>query len=170
MIKVLGSAIFLISLSAVGVKKATELRKSLRSITSAICVLSVYKSELSTSRAAMSKIAHVLSSSQDSGVRRFGNCLKINAHSIGEKDFSEIWVDAVKTAFNTMPDDCLRDLCALGAYIGRYEIDAQLEAVDRCISGITVRAEELKPKCALEGKMYIGLYSGIGLIVSVMLI
>lgn len=87
---------------------------------------------------------------------------------IETQPFSEQWRAAFGTLNGFSPEDQAA-LCTLGEQLGKYDADAQLDAIDYCIHYLQVAEEEARANAARHGKLYSGLGLTVGLIVAVTL-
>lgn len=82
--------------------------------------------------------------------------------------FSEQW----RAAFDTLPGFSPEDqaaLCALGEQLGKYDSDAQVDAIDYCVAYLQSVETQAREDTARRGKLYAGLGFTFGLIVAVTL-
>lgn len=168
--RVFGAAILILALTSIGISKAIEFRRCLTVMQDLILMLDSAKSELCTSRTPMNRIIERIEKNSRGEVKRFAGRLLLSMDRLGEAEFSSLWNETVTEAFASLPSDCISELTNLGTSLGRYNVDMQIEAIDRCTQVLTKNIDELRPQNGKMQKMYIGLYGGAGLIVAIMLI
>lgn len=168
--RVFGAAILILALTSIGISKALEFRKRLTVMQDLILMLDSAKSELCTSRMPMNRIIKRIEQNSRGDVKRFAEKLLLSMDRLGEAEFSSLWNETVTEVFASLPSDCISELTNLGTSLGRYNVDMQIEAIDRCKQVLVKNIDELRPQNGKMQKMYIGLYGGAGLIVAIMLI
>lgn len=82
--------------------------------------------------------------------------------------FSEQWRAAFRALEGFSPEDQAA-FCALGEQLGKYDADAQLDAIDYCIHYLQTAEAEARATAAQRGKLYSGLGLTAGMIVAVTL-
>ncbi|MDO4815391.1 MAG: stage III sporulation protein AB [Bacillota bacterium] len=168
--RVFGAVVLVLALTSIGICKAIEFRKCLTVMHDLILMLDSVKSELCTSRTPMNRIIQRIEQNSRGEVNRFAGSLLASMDRLGEAEFSSLWRDTATDVFGVLPQDCITELSELGTCLGRYDMDMQLEAIDRCKHKISNNIDDLRPKNGKIQKMYIGLYGGTGLIIAIMLI
>lgn len=87
--------------------------------------------------------------------RIFLDILRNNMDRLGEKDFQELWREALEAA----PDpgeEARRDLTALGAVLGHYLLEAQKDALHGCILSLRTQAESAREELPHLQRVSIG--------------
>lgn len=82
--------------------------------------------------------------------------------------FSEQWCEGFGALADFSPEDRAA-LCTLGEQLGKYDADAQLDAIDYCVHYLQAAEQDARASVAQHGKLYSGLGLTIGLIVAVTL-
>lgn len=82
--------------------------------------------------------------------------------------FSEQWRAAFSALDGFSPEDQAA-LCTLGEQLGKYDADAQLDAIDYCIHYLQAAEEDARANATQRGKLYSGLGLTAGMIVAVTL-
>ncbi len=166
----LGSIIIVAACSMMGIKKAADLGYTEKSYAVIISMLEVAKSEICTRRAPMDEVLRVLSDGAAKPIKPFLSALSERLCTLGEHSFAEIWRDCADKYLLSLPTSSLAAVKSLGASLGRYDAEMQLAAIQRCMTVLMQEQETFRARLNANKRMYIGIGSGTGLIIAIMLL
>lgn len=168
--RIIGAVVLTVALTAMGTCRAIEYRKRINVMQELVLMLELMKSELGTSSASMNRIIKRIQKCCSGDIKKFADALLRSMDRLGETEFSVLWQEAEKETLSVLNPDCFSEISSLGESLGKYNADMQIDAIERCRRAVVGSINEIKPQSGKIQKMYIGLYGGAGLIVSVMLI
>lgn len=88
---------------------------------------------------------------------------------LGERSFSEIWRNALDTCSLEDKPESLEPLAGLGSILGRFDLDAQLKALDACIKRLDELWEAEKKEYPARRKLLISLSLAGGIFLVILL-
>lgn len=166
----LGAVFVIAALSAMGIAKAAELKTNLQVLQNALLMLELIKSEICTMRVPMIKAVEKAASSCKGSVKSFAECLSDSMDRLGDIDFGTLWRGAAEKTLTSIPQECFDAIVNLGNTLGRYDCQMQAQAIDSCAEILTAVSAKRRDELKNSQKMYVGLYSGAGVIIAVILI
>lgn len=92
-----------------------------------------------------------------------------NLENLGEVSFSTIWQRAVGLCAWPLGPDERRELEALGAVLGRYELSFQLQALDSCTDYLKRSRERLRESLPAKRRILLGLSVSMGAFLVILL-
>ena len=155
MVHWLGIVLILISSGYWGIRKTAELRRRPRLLKAAADSLKLIRSDIAfrllplpdtlrhAAQAAPAPLRHVYAALSEQ------MCTET-------QPFSEQW----RAAFDALPDFSPEDqaaLCTLGEQLGKYDADAQVDAIDYCVAYLQSAETQAREDTARRGKLYAGL-------------
>lgn len=166
----MGAVAVIVSMAWCGFSKCLLLKKRERVLASLLAMLELMKNEICSRKTPMKMILTRINAFEEPYVRAFSGQLVSDMDSLGERSFAELWCEAADRQFDILPEPALRALKTLGLSLGKYGAELQSCAIDNCVDTLKKEHEELKSRMQSDSRMYIGLYSGIGIITAVILI
>lgn len=168
--RLLGAFMIVTAMSMIGILKYAEYKKCCNVLRDISSMLELMKSEICTYHAPINRVLDRIYSGFDGEIKDFAKELTASLDLLGDRGFSRLWVDAALKTLNFIPNDCMKELKLLGTSIGRYNTEIQSEALDRCEAYFIKKYNEWQLQLKAKEKMYIGLYSGAGLIAAIAMI
>lgn len=168
--KIIGLVLLTAAAAAVGIFKASELKKTVDMLSELIAFLELMRNEICTRRTPMKQLLSANTLPEYKCIQPFTSALVEQLKLLGNMSFFQIWTECVNKNILLISEESKNCLISLGSSLGRYDAQLQAAAIDRCISEL---GREYKGLCAnlkSNQKMYIGLGTGMGLIVSIILI
>lgn len=155
---------------ALGIIRAREEKRVLRSLFELCAMLEQMKNEIYTHRVPIKSIISSMRLNSFKAISDFIIELDITLDELGTRPFSDIWAQCAESKLSFLPFDAENAVSSLGSTIGRSDASMQAEAIDRCISILSSEYEARKSSIDNSRKMYVGLYGGAGLILSIILL
>lgn len=168
--KIIGFVLLTSAAAAIGVFKAAELKKCVAALSELIAILELMRNEICTRRTPMKQLMSANSLHEYKYIQPFTFALDEHMNMLGNISFSRIWSDCVNENILFISDESRSCLINLGSSLGRYDAQLQAAAIDRCISELEREYKDLCANLKSNQKMYIGLGTGLGLVVSIILI
>ena len=168
--RLLGAVMIVSAMSMIGILKYAEYKRCCTVLREITAMLELMKSEICTYHAPMNRVLDRIYSGFEDAIKDFAKALIASLDSLGDREFTTLWSDAVSDALYLIPTDCIEELKLLGTSIGRYNAGIQGEALDRCEAFFIKKHDEWQLQLKAMGKTYIGLYSGAGLIAAIAMI
>lgn len=165
----LGAVIIVAACSLIGINKARALGNTERCYSALISMLEIAKGEICTRKAPMDEVLRVLEHGTAKPVLPFISGVAERLNALGERSFSEIWSDCTDTYLPQLSQASTAALKSLGSSLGRYDADMQCAAIARCMAILSQEQQEFKTGLSAGKRMYIGISSGTGLIIAIML-
>ena len=125
--------IMLIAAAAVyGGVSYTALKKEQLNELEALChMLRLMQDELETRALPLTELASLLEARTENAGKVLLSGLLLRLPELGSQDFQSIWEESVTESVKHS-DEAARLLCTLGSFLGRYDVDSQLEAIRSC--------------------------------------
>lgn len=166
MMRWFGMLLVLAASAALGLGRAAELRQRPRLLRALADSLKLLRSDIAFRLLPLPEALTHGAEAASGPVRTFYASL---AEQIcgDQRPFAELWTE--RTANLELPAEDIAALQTLGGQLGKYDADAQVDAIDYC-----VRCLEHAQKCAQEdadrrGRLYAGLGLTLGLMLAVTL-
>ena len=96
--------------------------------------------------------------------------LEKNMLRLGDESFADIWQDCFRRSFKLLDERESRAAMELGMSLGRFEVDAQLRAIDGCTRLLRERASELRREQRDKRRVHMGLACAGGAMLVIVLI
>lgn len=168
--KIIGLVLLTAAAAAIGAFKASELKKSVASLSELIAFLEFMRNEICTRRTPMKQLLSANTLPEYQCIQPFTSALDEQLKMLCNMSFSQIWTKCVNEYILLISEESRICLVNLGSSLGRYDAQLQAAAIDRCISELEREYKGLCADLKSNQKMYIGLGTGMGLIVSIILI
>lgn len=168
--RVFGAIILAFAGSYIGITKAREIKKRAATLRAVCAMLEMMRGEICSRRTPMDELFALLSSNASTQVSSFCREMLKKLNRLSDSSFATLWANTVKDELNILPEHCIGALCELGGSLGRYDAELQASAIDRALCDLNATLAEAQAKLKEEGKMYIALGSGLGIILAVVLI
>ena len=168
--KIIGLVLLTAAAAAIGVFKASELKKCVAALSELIAFLELIRNEICTRRTPMKQLMSANNLHEYKYIKPFTSALDEHMNMLGNMSFSQIWTECVNENISFISEESRSCLINLGSSLGRYDAQLQAAAIDRCINALEREYKDLCTDLKSNQKMYIGLGTGMGLIVSIILI
>lgn len=167
MVRWFGILLVLIASGCLGFLQAAELRRRPRLLKAASDSLKIIRSDIAFRLLPLpDTLRHAAQTA--SGLLR-GTYATLAEQMCSEtKPFSSQWRAAFSALDGFSPEDYAA-LCALGEQLGKYDADAQLDAIDYCIHYLQTAEQDARAAAAQRGRLYSGLGLTVGMLVAVTL-
>ena len=166
----LGAVIIVVACSVIGIEKACSLGNTEKCYAALISMLEIAKGEICTRRAPMDEVFTVLEEGTAKPVRPFVSGAAEQLEALGEHSFAEIWCGCADKYLQQLSPASLAAVKSLGGSLGRYDADLQCAAIDRCMAVLSQEQQLFGSGLSANKRMYIGIGSGAGLIIAIMLL
>lgn len=166
----LGAAVIVAACSVIGIKKACALGNTEKCYAALICVLEIAKGEICTRRAPMDEVFAVAQEGAAKPVRPFVSAAASELAALGERSFFEIWCGCADKYLQQLSPAALACVKNLGSSLGRYDAGIQCAAIERCMAVLSQEQKLLSSGLGACKRMYIGIGSGTGLIIAILLL
>lgn len=90
--------------------------------------------------------------------------------ALDERDFRQIWEEAAKKHLKELGEENLCILVELGSWLGRYTLEEQLAALDRCRRGLRESYNSRRASYQSERKLAYGLSFAAGCFLTILLL
>ncbi len=166
----LGAVIIVAACSMIGIKKAYSLGNTEKCYAALISMLEIAKGEICTRRAPMDEVFTVLEEGAAKQVRPFVSAAAAQLTALGEHSFAEIWCGCADKYLQQLSPASLAAVKSLGGSLGRYDAEMQCAAIERCMAVLSQEQQIFSSNLSVNKRMYIGIGSGTGLIIAIMLL
>lgn len=166
----LGAAIIIAACSAIGIKKACLLGSTEKCYAALISMLELFKGEICTRRAPMDEVLAILEESAAKPVRQFVSDAGEQLELLGEHSFAELWSGCAEKHLQQLSPASIACVKDLGSSLGRYDAEMQCAAIERCMALLLQEQQDFKAGLNANKRMYIGIGSGTGLIIAILLL
>lgn len=166
----LGAAIIVAACSAIGINKARSLGSIEKCYAALISMLELLKGEICTRRAPMDEVFAVLEEGAAKPVRQFVSGAAEQLELLGEHSFAELWSGCAEKYLQQLSPASMSCVKSLGSSLGRYDAEMQCAAIERCMALLSQEQQDFKSGLNANKRMYIGIGSGTGLIIAILLL
>ena len=166
----LGAVIIVAACTVIGIKKAYSLGNTEKCYAALISMLEIAKGEICTRRAPMDEVFTVLEEGAAKQVRPFVSAAAAQLAALGEHSFAEIWCGCADKYLQQLSPASLAAVKSLGGSLGRYDAEMQCAAIERCMAVLSQEQQIFSSNLSENKRMYIGIGSGTGLIIAIMLL
>ena len=166
----LGAVIIVAACSVIGIKKACSLGNTEKCYAALISMLEIAKGEICTRRAPMDEVFTVLEEGAAKQVKPFVSAAAAQLAALGEHSFAEIWCGCADKYLQQLSPASLAAVKSLGGSLGRYDAEMQCAAIERCMAVLSQEQQIFSSNLSENKRMYIGIGSGTGLIIAIMLL
>ena len=161
--------IMLVAAAAVysGVSYTTLKREQLNELEALCHLLRLMQDELETRALPLTELASLLEARTENAGKVLLSGLLLRLPELGSQDFQSIWEESVTESVKHS-EEAVRLLCRLGAFLGRYDVDSQLEALRSCreaMEKLRAAAAEALPQTRRLG-MGLALTSGALIVIT----
>lgn len=161
--------IMLIAAAAVyGGVSYTALKKEQLNELETLChTLYLMQDELETRALPLPELAAQLETRTEKAGKALLSGLLRRLPELGSRDFQSIWEESVMESVKHS-EEAARILCTLGSFLGRYDVDSQLEAIRSCretVEKLRTAAAEALPQTRRLG-MGLALTSGALIVIT----
>lgn len=166
-IKIMGALICVGTMTALGIKKAEDIKyraRLPRALSASFCLM---RGEIVTRLSSLPDTIERLAKSAPMEVRGFYVLLFTKLDELGEREFFDIWCDCV--SYLALNERDMSVVCDLASILGKYEAYEQGLALNRCIEHLNHSASSSDVKASEASKLYTGLGMSLGLIISILL-
>lgn len=169
MIKLFGALLVFSAFFAGGAVKASALKNELFTLRGMIQLTELMKNEIVARRTRLQSLAEMLLAASDKYTADFAESLCAGLRKLGEKSFADIWRESIDGGLGALSKECRMLLAELGGSIGRYDVELQQAAFERCIYRLCEHERALSGSYSSNRKMYFGVFGGTGLIALILL-
>ena len=170
MSKFLGAVMLAAAATLIGIFKAREIKASAWALKEILSFLELMRNEICTRRTPLKQILICANLPEYRCIGGFVCCVEEKLDCLGGKSFAKIWCESVDEKLKLIGENERQALKNLGSSLGKYDAELQAASIDRCISELTGKYEVLSAGLKSNEKMYIGLGTGIGLILAIILV
>jgi len=170
LIKLLGAIILVGATTWVGLGAAQNLKRRENMLRAFASAMEQLAARLSFDLAMLPQVISDLSKEGPYLTQSFFKVCLAGLEDLDSSPFSQIWERAVKTAAEGIGEEGKNALCAAGAIIGRYGLEAQLGSLMGCEARLRALADSAHLECASKSKMYTALGVCSGLMAVIVLI
>lgn len=167
MVRWFGIVLVLVSSGYLGIRKAAELRRRPRLLKATADSFKLIRSDIAFRLLPLPDTLHHAAQAAPAPLQDVYAALS-ERMCTETQPFSEQWRDAFDALPGFSPEDQAA-LCALGEQLGKYDSDAQVDAIDYCVAYLQSAETQAREDTARRGKLYAGLGFTFGLIVAVTL-
>ena len=150
-----------------GVSYTTLKREQLNELEALCHLLRLMQDELETRALPLPELAALLETRTENASSVLLSGLLRRLPELGSRDFQNIWEESVTESVKHS-EEAVRLLCRLGAFLGRYDVDSQLEALRSCreaMEKLRAAAAEALPQTRRLG-MGLALTSGALIVIT----
>ncbi len=166
MIRLYGALIMILASLWLGISQAAAMRRRPGVLTALADALDVLKSDTCVRLLPMPEALR--NAEELSGAARpfFAFLTELSER---HASLSDAW-DRAADALKTLSAEDRMALRALGARLGRYDVQTQAEAIEQCVDALRVHAARAAEQAASGGKLSVGLCLAGGLLLAVILV
>lgn len=132
--------------------------------------LEIMQAELSERLTPMPELIKILSERCTDCAGNFFTSLREVMPELGAKQFSVLWVKAVRSELTDLDKEEMREVEAIGSIIGKYDLSQQLKAVSTCLTLLRERYNAAIFEYPVTKKLCLGLSSAAGILLTIVLI
>ena len=150
--------------------RTRERRREIACLRSLCCSLDRIHAELSCALIPLPVLMERLAEDGNNDAALFFSQVHKALDQLDEKEFSRIWADAAERNLKQLQSAEYQEVVELGQWLGKYTLDEQLIALERCASVLRQRRDRCCEVFAEERKMSYGISLALGCFLSMMLL
>jgi len=169
--RIIGALLLAVACTLFGLGQARRLYFHKSCLEGFLDALRYMDAELKNSSEPVPDIFGELKSRGDWKLCEFFRKLCLRMENFGEESLADIWSGCVmeEESVRLTPSE-RRELCRVGAYLGKFSEDDQSEAIQACVSHLNDALRELSEGAREKAKLYTGLGITAGLMLATVLI
>lgn len=149
------------------VREETSRLRTLRELSAALARL---QAEMNLHLTDLPSLAKSLGGECSDRAGRFFAGLSAKLDKLGEKSFPQLWAENVRELLPELEAEDREAFLRLGQTLGRYELDEQLAAIERCRATLDRSASQLAQCLPERRRLAFGLMSAAGALLCILLI
>jgi stage III sporulation protein AB len=166
----IGAGLLILAGSLFAKSKTAALKAHLTMLSSLTAALQVLQSEIQVNLTPVGDILAMLSDFGDRSSRWFFREVSEQFTTRGAPYLAQCWNDAVVRCCSELSEEEQRALCTLGEVLGRYGVEEECAAINRCISELNIGLAQLRQRYYADVKLYTGLGLTAGCILAIVLL
>jgi len=170
MTKLLGFLAMQASAVLLSVQQYSGKRKKLENLRAFCEMLQQLSGILASAAPPMPELLQILLQRTRGDARLFTERLCRSMDMLGKNSFQELWNRALTEASPPFSDDIMSEFGALGDILGRYELDAQLLALEACRKKLQRHTELLRDELPRTSRITFGLLLTSTLMIGILLL
>lgn len=167
--KLTGAVLCVFSFLFLATSYLKEEKRRTRTLSGLSYALMLMKTELCAKSFPMHTLTGRAAETSEGVVKQFFCCVLEGFEKIGEKEFSEVWVEAARGSFSFFNPEQLRMICFPGEILGKTAIETQAETLENSALYFRTEAEMKKEKIACKKKLVLGMSACAGLLTVIVL-
>ena len=168
--KLLGVISVMLASSAIALSLIAREKCNLCCLGTICLVLELIRAELSTRLCPMQTLlADALAAAEGETAAFLASVLE-GLDSLQTRSFAEIWREAVENELKSLSEEEKGAMSALGASLGRYELQEQLTSIDRCLHQMQAAHEAGRRALPDKRRVIVALSETAGLFLCLLLI
>jgi len=157
MIHFIGAICLVLSGAVFANIKVSQLKLRTDVLSSMISSLLWIRSEISTNLTPVTELVQCLAADAHPSVRPFFQAVHEQIDAYGIPYFAQCWQRAVQIHCEALSEDEFRVLCDLGGILGRYGVQEENTAIDRCIQQFQAAYEQARQDRTERTRLYLGI-------------
>jgi len=170
MTKALGFSLILAAALLFAVQRCAEEKRRSAALDSFCLMLEHMRGILENQAPPMPELLDTLSRRCDGPARAFALRLRQSMERLGRVSFRELWTEALSSCKAESDAGTLRELDALGAVLGRYDLETQCASINECLCALRRRQEQLKKSLPQSARLSFGIALCAALLLGILLI
>lgn len=170
MIRLLGALLLISGSSGIGVMAALRLRDRVEDLSGLIYGLEGVKRGLLSRTEGLKAMLNDGADQTKGRVRLLFKSLREEMDRLEEGSFRQLWERALRSAPLRCSESDLADLMPLGGVLGSYDLDSQVEALDKAMGALNFRLAEAVERRQSLSRVYGTMGVSVGVLLAIMLI
>lgn len=167
--KLLGAVLIIAALSLGAINYLKQRRERMKLLEQLSAALNTAAGELSLRALPLPRLFELLASRTQGAAETFFSALCDDMDRLGDEDFFTLWErDTREMLPGLMPDE-LEELSRLGAVLGRYELERQLEGLRACAAAFDEALHRARQDYPDRRRLALGLSACAGLLLIIIL-
>ena len=137
----------------------------IHSLEAACTVLEHMKGELCTSLLPLPQLFKRLSERLNGEAKEFSDELSRSLVNLGEENFSALWEKSAKKELPYLNEEEMKSFSSLGLILGRFQLEIQLEAIEKTEKLLGEHLNSAKESLPAEGKLRFGVSTGAAFLI-----
>lgn len=159
--QIVGSLAIVVACLSIALGKIASMKRVYRCLRQLDLTVKEIRASLASLQSPISDL--LLSADRTDGeTGRFFRAVRDGMSGLCEHSFSEIWKKDVQEHLSILPEKDRDALISLGAFLGRFDLEDQLSACDRWISGSAESIRSFEARIPEAGRLYLALGGSAG--------
>lgn len=168
--RIVGIIAIVASCLAIGRMRVKSFKEEMRILDALSKGIQVMRAELSCRLCPMEELLSMAAGQAGTEAASFFHTCADGLSALSEKSFAQVWTEACRKKLSMLSEENFSQLAALGASLGRYELDEQLAACDRYLLCTEDKLKSMREKLPEMQRLSLALSAAAGVFLCLLIL